>query len=336
MQPLFRAEAVAHATQRLDGDVLLPAPLATWGAVVFVVAVLASAAWFAATATYTRTESLQGWLAPDGGVTRAVSHRDGIVRALLVAEGDVVEVGAPLARVGSPAHLGSGRDGLDLNPSQSNEGTYGGSAFEDVANGPVPDADTQAVPMPSEVAVQTLVAKAAQALLWDMAELSQHGFDGSSFRSVERDGNRIVAAPISGRVEALLAREGQYIARGSTVALVAVSDKLVAQIEVPSHVAGLVTSGQGLRLKYEELSVGLEGVQQGIVTHVSRRTPSADVPEHAAIPDNGPAYRAKVRLPAQEIDVGGMSVVLRAGMRVTAEIPACRRTLLQTLYETIR
>ncbi len=117
--------------------------------------------------------------------------------------------------------------------------------------------------------------------------------------------------------------------------LVAASDELIAEVAVPLHVAGLVTSGQDLRLKYERLPFGRQGVQQGIVTHVSR-TPLAPENSDGAMPATDPVYRARVRLPAQEIHVGGVSVGLHAGMRLTAEIPAPQRTLLQTLYETIQ
>ncbi|MCY4057619.1 MAG: HlyD family efflux transporter periplasmic adaptor subunit, partial [Gammaproteobacteria bacterium] len=249
---------------------------------------------------------------------------------LMVAEGDVVEAGAPLARVRSP-RIG-GRDGLALNRSQSSEGTHSNPVESDARSDGF-DADSQG--KTSEVAVQTLVVNAARALP-NMAELSQPGLDGSSHRSVERDGDHIVAAPISGRIEALVARKGQYLSYGSTVALVAASDRLVAEIDVPSHVAGLITSGQRLRLTYEGLPFGPQGVQQGIVTHVSRAPLAPDAFEDTPIPATGPVYRAQVRLPAQQIDVGGVSVGLRAGMRLTAEIPGPGRTLFQTLYETIR
>ena len=304
MQPLFRAEAMAHATQRLDGEVLLPAPLITWGAVAFLVAILALTAWFAATATYTRTESGQGWLAPDGGVTRAISRREGSVLALIVAEGDVVEVGAPLARVGSPGRFGNHYTRAP-NPTQSNEETYKGSPFDDVATETMSDAE-------------------------------RHGLDGSFGKFLSTDRDHIVTAPISGRVEALVAREGQYIYGGTTVALVAASDELVAEVVVPSHVAGLVNNGQDLRLQYEGLRFGHQVIQQGIVSSVSRTPLAPDDIEHMGVPVAGAAYRVRVRLPAQEIHVGGVSVGLHAGMRLTAEIPAPRRTLLQTLYETIQ
>lgn len=270
-------------------------------------------------------------MAPDGGVVRAVSRRDGTVLVLMVAEGDVVEAGAPLARVGMTAQFSS--DGLAFDRSQSTQGTYADSPVEDVATGTV-FADTQA--MTPEAAVQALVVTAAHALLRDIAELPQHGSNGLSHEILEWDGDHIVTAPISGRVDALLARQGHHISRGNTLALVAASDELIAEIAVPLHAAGLVTSGQGLRLKYEGLPFGHQGVQQGIVTQMSSTPLATDDIEHVGIPVTGPVYRAQVRLPAQEIDVDGMIVDLRAGMRLTAEIPAPRRTVFQTLYDTIR
>lgn len=82
MDSLFRPEAVAHATGRLDGVVLLPAPLAAWGAIAIAVAVLGLGAWFAATATYARHESVPGWLSPQGGT--ASSGTDELIAELLV------------------------------------------------------------------------------------------------------------------------------------------------------------------------------------------------------------------------------------------------------------
>ena len=100
--PLFRQEALDHATGRLDGQVLLAAPLATWCALAIIIAVLGLATWFAATASYTRKESARGWLIPEGGLARVFAAGDGFVTALMVSEGDRVEAGQPLARIGTP------------------------------------------------------------------------------------------------------------------------------------------------------------------------------------------------------------------------------------------
>ena len=100
MEPLFRTEAVAHATRRLDGAVLLPSPLSAWVVGGFAAAILALAVWFASTASYARKETVVGWLSPEAGIVRAVASRGGVVSELLVSKGDVVERNAPLARIG--------------------------------------------------------------------------------------------------------------------------------------------------------------------------------------------------------------------------------------------
>ena len=101
---LFRQQALDHATGRLDGQVLLAAPLATWCALAVIVALLVLATWFATTASYIRKESARGWLIPEGGLARVFAGRDGIVTALMVSEGDYVEAGQPLVRIGAPGH----------------------------------------------------------------------------------------------------------------------------------------------------------------------------------------------------------------------------------------
>ena len=73
MLPLYREEALRHATGRLDGKVLLPAPLSTWLIGGVLVAALVLAASFAATASYARSETVRGWLAPESGVVRATA-----------------------------------------------------------------------------------------------------------------------------------------------------------------------------------------------------------------------------------------------------------------------
>lgn len=90
MQSLFRPEAVAHATGRLDGAVLLPAPLATWGVIAIVAASLGLGAWFAATATYTRHESVPGWLSPQSRIARDVTGEFGPVTTRHVADDELI------------------------------------------------------------------------------------------------------------------------------------------------------------------------------------------------------------------------------------------------------
>lgn len=125
---LFRPEAIAHATGRLDGAVLLPATRIAWVAIAIVAATLVLAAWFASTATYSRQQSVPGSLSPQGGVARVVAPRSGTVVALLVAEGERVAAGAALASVGSAEGFGT---------AASRPGNEGVSATDQVVAAPI-------------------------------------------------------------------------------------------------------------------------------------------------------------------------------------------------------
>lgn len=94
---LFRPQAVAHASRRLEGEVILASRPSTrvlaWGCVAVVVAV----AVFCVTATYTRRETVTGWLVPQAGLIRVTARQAGMVEALDVTEGQVVRQGQALA-----------------------------------------------------------------------------------------------------------------------------------------------------------------------------------------------------------------------------------------------
>ena len=99
MSDLFRKEAMDHAAQRLDGEVVLalPLPLKLLGGIAALI--IASVVIFASTASYSRKEMAPGWLTPDQGVIRALAPQGGQIEAVLVQEGDIVPAGAPLARI---------------------------------------------------------------------------------------------------------------------------------------------------------------------------------------------------------------------------------------------
>ncbi|EAP90989.1 HlyD family secretion protein [Oceanicaulis sp. HTCC2633] len=99
MSNLFHKEAMEHATQRLDGEVVLALPLPLKLLIAIASLTIASVVIFASTASYSRKEMVQGWLTPDQGVIRALALQGGQIEALLVQEGDIVSAGAPLARL---------------------------------------------------------------------------------------------------------------------------------------------------------------------------------------------------------------------------------------------
>lgn len=96
---LFREEAVAHASRRLSGEVVLASPLGLRLVSLTLLGLLVVAAAFATTATYTRKETLAGVVVPEGGIVRAVARQGGLLIDLKVTVGQTVTDGQVLATV---------------------------------------------------------------------------------------------------------------------------------------------------------------------------------------------------------------------------------------------
>lgn len=97
MSELFRPQAVDHQRRRLDGQVVLAAPLPTALLGGFLIAAVGLALVFASLATYSRKEEVPGWIVPDAGLIRVTARQGGVIAALPAAEGRQVRAGEALA-----------------------------------------------------------------------------------------------------------------------------------------------------------------------------------------------------------------------------------------------
>ncbi|MBT0587720.1 HlyD family efflux transporter periplasmic adaptor subunit [Alteromonas oceanisediminis] len=106
---LFRQNAINHLKQRLHGDVLLlpqtSAVVLTNSIVLWVIACLV---WLAL-GNYARKETVQGWLEPPSGIAKISAPQQGIIQAILVADGAKVQKGDALMRIGTERQLTDGR-----------------------------------------------------------------------------------------------------------------------------------------------------------------------------------------------------------------------------------
>jgi len=106
--PLFRPEALAAHTELRWGRPIGLIPL-SWKIVsVFLAVLVAAAVVFLTTATYARKETVRGILKPIGGETRVLATQGGVLRALYVSEGALVERGTPLAKISRETMLSDG------------------------------------------------------------------------------------------------------------------------------------------------------------------------------------------------------------------------------------
>jgi membrane fusion protein len=109
MSDLFRKEAVAHATQRLAGAVVLATPLSVRLLGLFFAGVVFAAVSFASMASYARKATVSGWLVPDLGLIRVTASSAGFIQSVPIGEGELVAAGARLAeiRIGTETATGN-------------------------------------------------------------------------------------------------------------------------------------------------------------------------------------------------------------------------------------
>jgi membrane fusion protein len=109
LESLFREEAIEFQRRRLWGDVILIRPMSSWlllGLFSFIVIV---GIIFSLTQSYTRRESVRGYLAPSSGLASVSIARAGIVSRVFVHEGQTVRAGERLFEVNTSEMLNSGK-----------------------------------------------------------------------------------------------------------------------------------------------------------------------------------------------------------------------------------
>lgn len=111
-QPLFRQQAVQYQQRGLQGDILLTASTPT--AVIscaLLIWFIAMAIWLY-TSEYARKETVTGWLEPPQGVLRVYANNNGVIKELLVREGEAVKEDQPLLIIHGNNLLANG-DGME-------------------------------------------------------------------------------------------------------------------------------------------------------------------------------------------------------------------------------
>ena len=96
---LFRPEAIAFQRDPLASSVALPVPPGVASLTWLLVLMVVVAGVLVSLGTYGRKETVQGFLTPTFGVAKIVAPRAGLVVAVAVTEGQLVEAGAPLLTV---------------------------------------------------------------------------------------------------------------------------------------------------------------------------------------------------------------------------------------------
>ena len=140
----------------------------------------------------------------------------------------------------------------------------------------------------------------------------------------------VVRADRPGTVGALLVKEGQSINTNDTVAFIMPSEShLVLRLFAPSRAIGFIEQGQTINVMYEPFPYQKYGLQKAVVSGITALSVPAGELGVAGAP-GGESFYVVTAKPAQEhIQIGTRKVVLRPGMKVSAEIPTSSKRLFE-------
>lgn len=105
IETLFRKEAVRPKSVGLDGEVWLGTPFIWKIAISILLPLVFLGFIFALTSTYTKQESVAGWLIPHGGIIRIVARSGGVIEEIKVREGEHVSRLQVLGKLGLSTHV---------------------------------------------------------------------------------------------------------------------------------------------------------------------------------------------------------------------------------------
>jgi len=109
MSQLFRQQAIEQQTNRLHGEILLLPQFSHRVLISLLVAWLLICVIWLTNSTYARKETVTGWLAPPSGVIKIYPEDTGIIKQILVKNGDEVVKDQPLIIVNGDRVLEGGQ-----------------------------------------------------------------------------------------------------------------------------------------------------------------------------------------------------------------------------------
>ena len=310
--PLFRAQALAYATVRQYGSIVLlrPAGLAWFTAVFWLIAAVVLV--FFATADYTRREPASGVLTPAQGLIRVQSVQPGLVLEVRVHEDQAVNAGDVLFVL---AQTGGGADARTVAPLRARRDQLVQEQRRLRAGAGRSDA----------------LRRRALALGDELERV-----DEQLLADADAPSTILVRAPLAGVVSGIATQSGQTVAAGQMLTNVSpAGSPLQAELYVSARAAGFAQPGMPVQIRYRAYPFQKFGQFQGTVSEVSR-SPLADASGTEGARRSGEAqYRIRVALARQDVPLARGTRPLMAGMALDASLLLETRKLYEWALEPL-
>jgi len=259
--------------------------------------VIAAVLWAALSKIDIVAES-RGTLVPEGYVKPVQAAGTGVVQNVFIREGDLVELGQPLAQLDATemrTRLNKLREELTTSQAQLRQ-------F--MVDKPV----AETLEQQNRIARLQSDITAAQLAL-------QH---------------TTITAPVAGTVTTLeLRNAGAVVQAGQTIATISQRGaRLLVEAHVPNKDIAFVEKGLPAKLKFDAFPFQDYGTVEGTVIEVS--------PDAQTDKDSSSFFKVMIAPRQTEINAKGKSVPLRPGLALTAEIVTERKSILNLILEPFR
>lgn len=154
-----------------------------------------------------------------------------------------------------------------------------------------------------------------------------------------------VVSPINGVVASIFVKEGHSVNKGQPLLVVIPEgeDPVVVELYAPSRSIGFIQEGQDVRLRFDAFPYQKFGVQQGVITSISKSAVSAEMLPNSSLIQSQLSrthggvglYQVRVRLDKPTITIYGEEQMFVPGMTLTADIELDTRKVYEWLLEPL-
>ncbi|MFV8453078.1 HlyD family secretion protein [Vibrio campbellii] len=413
---LYRPEYFEAQKSEHQGSILIDASLSQHLFVVASVFVLMTIIMFIVFADYTRRDTLNGVVSPNGGIVKIQANDEGYVEKVSVTEGQRVQAGEPLYKINTERYDKFGQGVKQqivttienqialINERRNKELEKHQNQLEVI--------DDELVRLSEEAGILNIVVdlseqelSLAQSLVDKQQVLVNRQFISAielqrqklelitleakvqtqrlslqrlvrekakleetketlqleldiALKEIDRQLQQMaqkkieyfyqtdtqVISPVNGVVASIFVKEGHSVNKGQPLLVVIPEgEEPVVELYAPSRSIGFIQEGQDVRLRFDAFPYEKFGVQQGIVSSISKSAVSAEMLPNSPLIQSQLSrtyggvglYQVRVKLDKPTITVYGEEQMFVPGMTLTADIELDTRKVYEWLLEPL-